>query len=200
MSAISSIPPPPISERVFRLTVDQYHTMINTGVLTDDDPVELLEGVLVFTMPKNPPHSFVVDAAADLIRRLIPRDWSYRQQEPITLDDGEPEPDGAVVRGSRHDYRTRHPGPRDIAMVIEVADTSISTDRSIKLRSYARASIPEYWIINLVDRCVEVYTKPDPGAPEPTYHGKQIRGANEAVLLAIAGKELGIIAVRELLP
>src|SRR5437762_1298817 len=120
MSAIPTQPPPaPSPEPVFRLSVEQYHTMIETGVLTDDDPVELLEGVLVFKMPKKPPHRYVVQTAQDVIRAILPAGWGYQAQEPITLQDGEPEPDGAVIRGSQHDYLSRHPGPADVALVIE---------------------------------------------------------------------------------
>src|SRR5216110_2691992 len=108
MHAMSAIPsrhlPVTPSEPVFRLSVEQYHTMIDAGVLTDDDPVELLEGVLVFKMPKKPPHRYVVQAAQDVIRAILPAGWGYQAQEPITLQDGEPEPDGAVIRGSQHDY------------------------------------------------------------------------------------------------
>src|SRR2546421_6492315 len=99
MSAIPSIPrPAPPEEPVFLLTVEQYHTMIEAGVLTDDDPVELLEGVLVFKMPKNPRHRLAVRLLLDAINGLLPPGWHTQSQEPVTLEDGEPEPDGAVVR------------------------------------------------------------------------------------------------------
>jgi Uma2 family endonuclease len=201
MSAIPSrhFPVTP-TEPVFPLSVEQYHTMIEAGVLTDDDPVELLEGVLVFTMPKNPPHRYVVQTADEMIRKMLPPGWMYQSQEPITLEDGEPEPDGAVIRGSRRDYRTRHPTPRETAMVVEVADATLPRDRRIKLRSYARAGISTYWIINLIDRCIEIYQRPDQAAPEPLYLDKQVRNEGESIELVVDGVKIGQIAVRDLLP
>src|SRR5947209_7775387 len=122
MSAISSPHLVPVipSDPVYPLSVEQYHAMISGGVITENDPVELLEGVLVFKMPKNPPHTYAMESAQEIIRPMLPVGWFYRAQEPITLEDGEPEPDGVVVRGSRADFRSRHPGPSDVALLIEL--------------------------------------------------------------------------------
>src|SRR5438105_15908107 len=117
MSVVSSpIPPGPSPEPVFRLTVQQYHAMIDAGVLTDDDPVELLEGILVFKMPKKPAHRLVVRKLVKAIEKLLPEGYFVLSQEPITLSSGEPEPDAAVVRGSDEDYAMKHPGPADVTM------------------------------------------------------------------------------------
>src|ERR1039458_4093748 len=89
---------------IFRLTVEQYHDMVRTGILTEDDPVELLEGWLVYKMSKNPPHSVATDLTATALRRLAPSDWCVRSQEPITTSDSEPEPDIALARGTPRDY------------------------------------------------------------------------------------------------
>lgn len=149
MSVLPSDPLPPraafTSEPLFRLTVEQYHELIRSGKLAEDDPVELLEGLLVFRMPKNTPHTTATALARREVERLLPSGWHYRSQEPITLADGEPEPDGAVVRGRIEDYALSHPGPSDVALVIEVADSSLDRDRGLKLRSYARAGIGAYW-------------------------------------------------------
>ncbi len=174
--------------------------MIQAGVLNDDDPVELLEGVLVFKMPKNPPHTFVVEAAAEIVRAMLGPDWFYRIQEPVTLEDGEPEPDGVVIRGSRNDYRTRHPGPGDIGLVIEVSDTTLARDRGMKLRGYARAGVPLYWIINLVDRCIEACARPDAAQAEGVYLDRQVFLESDSIPLLIDGAILGNISVRDLLP
>src|SRR5438132_6163993 len=144
-SAALPIPPGPSPEPVFRLSVEQYHAMIEAGVLTDDDPVELLEGVLVFRMPKNPPHRISIAKLERAIRPLLPSNASIQWQDPITLSDGEPEPDIAVIRGQAEDYPDCHPGPDDVYLVVEVADTTLARDRGIKLRSYARAGIAIYW-------------------------------------------------------
>src|SRR5439155_3690378 len=159
------IPPGPSPEPVFRLTVEQYHAMIDAGVLTDDDPVELLEGILVFKTPKKPAHRLALRRLVKAIERVLPAGWFVLSKEPITLANGEPEPDAAVIRGSDEDYATRHPCPADVALVVDVADTTLERDRSIKLRSYAGAGIGVYWIVNLLDRTLELYTKPSPAAP-----------------------------------
>jgi Uma2 family endonuclease len=201
MSAISMrIPPRPSAEPVFQLSVEQYHAMIETGVLTSDDPVELLEGVLVAKMPKNPPHTYVTNVAPEVFRAILPVGWFFQTQDPITLDDGEPEPDGAVVRGKPADYLDRHPGPADVAVLLEVADSTLARDRGIKLRSYARAGIPVYWIVNLIDRRVEVYTDPDREVLDPAYRRVEIFGIAENIPVVIAEASVGYVAVAALLP
>src|SRR6266550_6350338 len=126
MSAVSSsIPPGPSPEPIFRLTVQQYHAMIDAGVLTDDDPVELLEGILVFKMPKKPAHRLALRKLIKAIEKLLPDGYFVQSQEPITLSTSEPEPDAAVIRGRDEDYASRHPGGSDVALVIEVADTTV---------------------------------------------------------------------------
>ena len=201
MSVISTrVPPSPSQDPVYRLTVEQYHAMIEARVLTENDPVEFLEGVLVFKMPKNPPHSYSTDVAQKAFEAILPHSWCYKAQEPITLADGEPEPDGAVIWGSLRDYRQRHPGPADIALVIEVADSTLSQDRGIKLRSYARAGIPVYWIINLAERCVEVYTGPNNMAPEPAYDHRRMYSVSDSVPVVIGDRPVGSINVADLLP
>jgi Uma2 family endonuclease len=95
--------------------------------------------------------------------------WRAQTQLPITLADSEPEPDGALVRGDRRTFDHRKPVPDDFGVVIEVADTSLRFDRLVKLEDYARAGIPVYWIVNLVDGQVEVYADPEPAATPPAY-------------------------------
>ncbi len=129
---------------IFRLCVAQYHTMIKTGVLTGDDPVELLEGWLVTKMPHNPPHTFSAQVLQDILRQILPKDWFVNIQDAITTDDSEPEPDAAVIRGSRRDYLEHKPGPQDIALVVEVTDSTLRRDRNLKKRIYAAAGIPVY--------------------------------------------------------
>ncbi|MGH7214977.1 MAG: Uma2 family endonuclease [Tepidisphaeraceae bacterium] len=207
MTLATTQPLPPraayTDELIFRLTVDQYHQLIRSGNLTEDDPVELIEGILVFKMPKKSPHVMSTGLARREVEPLLPRGWHYRSQDPITLSDGEPEPDGMIVRGTLEDYAARHPGPADVALVIEVADTSLERDRGIKLRSYARAGIPCYWLINLIDRQVEVYEQPDPAAqPQPAYRRKAVHptAADAAILLTLGGVLAGQLRAASLLP
>jgi len=201
MSSIATqiLPPAPSPEPVFRLTVEQYHRMIDSGVLSDDDPVELLEGILVFKMPKKPNHRLAVRLLTTLFDALLPRGYHFQAQEPVTLSDGEPEPDGMVVRGEPREYSDRHPAPADVPLLIEVADTTLERDRGIKLRSYARAGIPIYWIVDLVARRVEVYRDPDSNAPVPNYRDQQIIAAQAAVPVDLDGQRLGEIPVASIL-
>lgn len=173
-------------ELIFRLTVDQYHELIRSGQLTEDDPVELLEGILAFKRPKKTPHATATRLARRVIEPLLGEGWFYDSQEPITLADGEPEPDGVIVRGRIEDYAERHPGPSDVAVVIEIADPSLERDRGIKLRSYARAGIGIYLIVNLAERQVKLFTDPDPAAkPHPAYHRHDVFHLGSAVPLPI---------------
>lgn len=186
---------------LFRLSVAQYHELADARILTEDDPVELLEGVLVQKMTKNPPHSVAVLRLQSLIPPLLPLGWHYRAQEAITLNDGEPEPDGVIARGKIDDYANTHPTAADVALIVEVADASLVRDRGIKLRSYARAGIPQYWIVNLIDRHVEVYAEPDPVAmPKPAYRRRETYAADATLSLVIAGQMRANISVREVLP
>src|SRR5262245_53247651 len=146
---------PPPALPIHQLTVGQYHRMIETGVLTEDDPVELLEGWIVNKMPQNPQHAGTITRIERRLRRVLSEDWINRIQSAITTRESEPEPDIAVVEGPEEKYWQRHPGPEDVALAIEAADSTLESDREVKGRIYARARIPVYWIANLVDRCIE---------------------------------------------
>lgn len=182
-----------------RFQVEQYEKMIEAGVLTSGDRVELIEGIVVQKMTQHPPHAAAIDYTLDALRPLLPEGWRLREQKPIKLSDSEPEPDLVVVRGPRQRYDARHPGPRDIALLIEVADTSLDGDRQDKGRMYARARIPVYWIINLNERQVEVYTEPK-GGKSPAYRGRSDYRLDAKVPLVIEGNEVGQVSVGDLWP
>lgn len=192
----ASVPLDPI----WRLTVQQYHRMIRTGILTEEDPVELLEGWLVVKMPKNPPHSLATQLIRLALERRVPSGWFVNAQEPITTHDSEPEPDISVVRGERRDYSDHHPGPQDLAMVVEVADTTLQRDRISKKRLYAAAGVAAYWILNLVEAQIEVYTQPTGPVEEPDYGQQHVYARAEEVPLEVEGNEVGCIRVAEVLP
>lgn len=193
---VPAIPTDPI----WRLDIDQYHQMTQLGILTDDDPVELLEGWLVTKMPKNPPHRLSTQLTREVIARLLPPHWHVNDQEPITTDDSEPEPDVTIVRGERRQYLERHPVPHEIALVVEVSDTTLQRDRTSKKRLYARAAIPVYWIINLDEQQVEVYTVPSGDTDEPDYQQRQDYRGAEPISLMLDGQEIGQVVVSEILP
>jgi Uma2 family endonuclease len=203
MSVVSNPPFPRAAytgEPIFRLSVDQYHELIRSGKLQPDDPVELLEGILVFKMPKNTPHATATRLCRRAVEPILPPDYFYDSQEPVTLSDGEPEPDGIVVRGRIEDYASRHPQAIDVPLVVEVADSSLDRDRGIKLRSYARAGIPAYWLLNLIDRVLEVYTQPDSGNEPASYRARELLRPNQATTLVMDRRECGRIVVSSLLP
>jgi Uma2 family endonuclease len=196
--------PPPYAGRpddvILRLSVRQYHDMIRQAILSDDDPVELLEGFLVVKMSKNPPHSKSTGRVQARLNAVLPAGFYTRAQEPVTLDDGEPEPDVAAVRGNDDMYSDRHPGPADVPLVVEVADATLARDRTLKLRSYARAGVPVYWVVNLPDRQVELYSQPAPEIDPPAYRQSRTFNASEDVPVEIDGRIVGHISVADLLP
>jgi Uma2 family endonuclease len=194
--ATFGMPPGPIR----KFTVAEYHQMIQTGLLTEDDPVELLEGWIVQKMPHNPPHDGTLSVTNKRLGTRLPPGWFLRVQMAVTLPDSEPEPDLALVRGQEEDYFAGHPGPADIALLVEVSDSTLTRDRTEKHRIYARAGIAVYWIINLVDAQVEVYTDPTGPDAAPRYRQRQDYGRNADVPLVIGGATMGQVPVRELLP
>jgi Uma2 family endonuclease len=185
---------------IYRLSVEQYHAMARAGILDEDAPVELLEGWLVQKMTKHAPHTLATLLVRRGLERLVSSEWFVNGQEPITLSDGEPEPDVFVVRGNPRDYRERHPGPEEVALVVEVAESSLQTDRGAKLRSYVRAAVPVYWIVNLKARQIEVYTEPHTTRKTAVYRQRHNFGASDTIPVVLDGAEIGGLAVRDLLP
>jgi Uma2 family endonuclease len=181
------------------ISVPQYHQMIASGILTEDDPVELLEGFLVAKMPKYPPHCYSVATILDILYALNLPGYAIRSQDPITTSDSEPEPDICIVRGTRKDFATRDPGPNDSALLIEVADSSLAHDRGLKKRVYARAEVPAFWIVNLDQRQVEVYSQPFETGGKPDYGTVKVFSIGQEVPLVLDGQELARLPVAQLL-
>ncbi len=198
--SIDRAPPAVPSDPIWRFSVREYHDMIRAGILGEDDPVELLDGWLVPKMMKNPPHSAATDLVRYALEGIVPKGWYVRSQDAITLATSEPEPDAVVVRGDRRTYVDRHPGPEDVALVVEVADASLKRDRTSKKRLYAQAGIPSYWIVNLVEGRIEVYTDPSGPTGEPDYRQHRTYGKSEEVPLVVDRRELGRIAASAMLP
>jgi Uma2 family endonuclease len=151
--------------RTRRWTRVEYDKLIETGFLGPGDKIELLGGQLCVSEPQNSPHARAISLGLEAIQRALAPGWHVRVQLPIALDDeSEPEPDLAVVSGGPRDY-TDHPSRP--ALVVEVAYLRLALDREHKGSLYARARLPEYWIVNLVDRVLEVHREsgPDAGAP-----------------------------------
>lgn len=142
-------------------TVEEYHRMIETGILTGGDRVELLEGQIIEMNPQLPLHAATTQRAFRYLDRLLDDVAYVRMQLPITLrPKSEPEPDIAVVRIDPNEYGDRHPTPTDIFLIIEVADSTLLSDRQQKALIYAKAEILDYWVLDVNDRQVYIFREP----------------------------------------
>ena len=191
-------PPPDLPMR--RFTVDEYHRMIEAGVFPEEDRLELLEGWIIAKMPRNPPHDVAILVVQRILGAELPAGWHFRAQMALTTPDSKPEPDLAVVRGEDVDYLSRHPTPADVALVIEVSDSTLAGDRDPKGRIYARAGLPVYWIVNLVDHRVEIYSSPTGPDANPRYRERRVVEPGETIPLLIDGREVARINERKLFP
>lgn len=178
-----------------RFSVEEYHRLIQLGILGEDDPVELLAGWIVPKMPKNPRHDALIDLIRELFERLMRPGWRVRVQSAVTLIDSEPEPDLAVVGGPATRYLQHHPRPEDIGVIVEVAESSVLRDRRDKALIYAAAGIAWYWIIDVTHRRVVVFSQPVRGV----YQAEVAFEADQTVMLVIDGQEVGELRVAELL-
>lgn len=157
MSVAAAAPP---IER-YRLTSAIFHEMVDKGILNEDDRLELIEGELVTMSPIGPEHSGIVDQLAAILIKQLGDRAVIKVQGPLQLDEStEPQPDLILLEPRRDYYKRSLPRPADVVLVIEVADSSLAYDRAIKMPLYARASVPEAWIVNLIDRWIEVYRDP----------------------------------------
>lgn len=185
----------------YRLTVEQYRKMIQVGVLIESDPVELLEGYLVNAPRPLSPRAATTRTLA--INKLIHFErvgWPFFPLGALTLTDSEPEPDFSIVRGVDADYRVRFPGLGEIGLVGEVSESSLAFDRRDKGRIYARAGIPVYWIINVADQQIEVYSDPNSSANPPAYRTRTDYQPGDTLPITLDGQAAGTISVSELLP
>jgi Uma2 family endonuclease len=200
-TALQQLPesPPKRGVQLHSFTVAEYHDMIRHGTLKEDSAVELLEGLVVKKMAHNPPHDAAVTRIQRRLNRVLSDDWIIRVQCAVTTKDSEPEPDVVVACGPEENYDTRHPGPSDIFLLIEVALSSLEEDREVKGPLYARAKMPIYWIVNLQDRQIEVYTQPR-GGKSPSYKLRQDYHMDASLPLVLGTQVIAHLPVRELIP
>lgn len=188
---------PPLTLRRWKRV--EYDRLVNLGVF-EGEPIELIGGQLVVAEPQYPYHASAISAAEYAVRAILPPGWIVRTQLPVSLDDeSEPEPDLVVVPGRPADYRDSHPARPVLS--VEVAESSLDFDRQHKGSLYARAEIPDYWIVNLVDRILEVYRDPgpDPSAPYGWRYRSVTTLAPPAVVVPLAFTATQV-AVLDLLP
>jgi Uma2 family endonuclease len=147
-----------------RFTVADYHHLLETGCLTEDSRVELLDGEIIKLAPIGPRHAACVDKLDEFLKNKLKKLAIVRVQNPILLNDySEPEPDLSLLKRRPDYYVHGHPTPDDILVAIEVADTTADSDRAYKIPAYARAGLPEVWLIDLYNDRVEIYTRPASG-------------------------------------
>ena len=162
-----------VRSQAMPISVELYHELGRTGKISEK--TELLEGAVIEKMPKDPLHASVVTRMATHLLRELENRFIIRQENPLTFSDSEPEPDLAVVDRRDDWYRGAHPSLAHL--VVEVSNTTLDLDRE-KAFVYAKAGIPEYWIVNIKDMTVEVHTGPGPAG----YGSKTIFGKNEAIV------------------
>ena len=174
----------PSPQSLYRLSIEQYEAMVASGVFAKRDRFHLINGLLVTKMTEYPPHAVVCDAVRLALEALLAGGWYVRPDKPLRIPNhaSMPEPDVVVARGSCWDYEERHPEPADVALIVEVASSSLSEDRELA-GIYAAGGIVSYWIINLLDRQVEVYTDPGPSR----YGSRQILKPGQDVSVVVAG-------------
>jgi Uma2 family endonuclease len=186
--------PCPVAD-LYRMSIDEFERI--AGFL-DVERVELIDGMLVERGEMDPPHAVASVRLRYYLDRLIGDGWFIREDKPLRVHPTyEPFPDLAIVQGHPLTaYLDRHPGPRDAAIVIEISDSTLAKDRGEKRVNYAKGDIGVYWIVNLINRQVEVYTGPgaDGYSESVTYK------PGESVPVVIGGVEVGRIAVADILP
>ncbi|MBI5366669.1 MAG: Uma2 family endonuclease [Planctomycetes bacterium] len=154
-----------IQRAIRRFTVEEYHRLGEVGVLLPNERVELIDGEIVQISPIGPRHAYVVDVLNRLFMERLGDRVAVRVQNPVQTDAySEPQPDLALLRPPLKTYARRHPRARHTFLVVEVADSSVDSDRDDKLPHYARTGVREAWLIDLPGQAVEVYRKPASGA------------------------------------
>jgi Uma2 family endonuclease len=176
------------------MTIDEFERIAES---LDNDHVELLDGYIVGRDDLKPPHAFTTGELRRGLDRIVPVGWFVREEKPVRIPDyDEPVPDLAIAKGSTRDYVNRHPGPADIALLVEVSESTLDRDQVRKQLIYGCVGIPVYWIVNLVDRRVEVYTVPNAVG----YASRVDFGDGQVVPVVIGGAQVGQIAVDSILP
>ena len=204
MSTLASIPTQPagpirIPWPLYRMSLEQYESLIATGFFTKHDDVHLINGYVVNRMAESPEHG----AVCDVIRRtmevilLAVAGWHARGQNGLKIPSqvSIPRPDLAIVRGDWRDYLNRYPESRDTALVVEVSISSLDADRALA-EIYGKAGIPVYWVVNVDDGQVEVYSDPGPSG----YQSHEVLAPGHVLSVMVNGVEVGEIPVADILP
>jgi Uma2 family endonuclease len=186
---------------IYRLSVSQFEKMITARIFPPSARVELLGGIPATQMTKHTPHNFAVGRLGNALREIVLPEYVVREEKSAPLTRvWRPEPDIVVAHGPDDRYRKADPSAAEVALIVEVAESSYSTDRGVKWHGYAAAAVPVYWIVNLEKRVVEVYTAPTGRGKNARYANKATFNAGDTVPVVITDREIGGVAVNEILP
>jgi Uma2 family endonuclease len=198
--ATATVPPwralPEAMPALFRFSVEQYLAMAGLAAFQPEVRTELIEGLVVEQMDRSPRHDAILCGVLHRLAALRLTRWLGRCRSALILGRSVAEPDIAIVRGPDRAYIRRHPGSADAALIVEVADSSLVYDREEKGPLYAQDGVREYWVVNVVDRQVEVYTQPTAGE-RPGYRGRRDYVAGEAVPFVLEGHEVARLDVTD---
>lgn len=143
-----------------RFTIDEYNRLAELGFFHEDDRVELIRGEIIPMAAKGTLHSTFSRRLIRELSKLIANLGTLQSQDPISIrPDSEPEPDIAILKNKDDDYLNSHPTPQDVLLLIEIADSTLKYDQEIKLPLYAQGGISDYWIFNLIEKCLETYSE-----------------------------------------
>ena len=181
-------------------SVVEFQRMFHSGVFGDDEQLELLDGWIVKKRPHTPCHSVAIELANEAVRPYLPKGWRCRIRMTILTTTSLPDPDLAIVFGDLSAHQDRWPNPSETTLIIEVSDSTLAQDRKVKARVYAHASIPCYWIANLIDGQLEVHSEPSGPSQTPGYAKVEILQMGDVVPLIIGGQEVARLDVQSLLP
>jgi len=189
----TSTPAMPPAPTDFLWSREGYERLVEHGAFEPSDKIELLDGKLISLAPQHSSHATAYYLCLRYLEKVFTEGYMIRPQLPFALgDDSMPEPDLAVVRGAPRDFAKKHPS--EALLIVEVSDSSLPYDRGEKCAAYARAGIPEYWIVNLVKHCIEIYRQPE----GEIYTSSETYTEDQSV--APAGREATPATVADLLP
>ena len=176
-------------------TVEEYHHMVEVGIISPDEKVELIEGEVISMAAKKPPHVITTELSCEYLRVLLHGLAHIRTQDPVFLNDRtEPEPDIAVVMPPLRRYLDHHPEPKDIFLIVEIADATMKFDTKQKAAAYAESNIADYWVVDVSLRQVHIFREPMTG----TYAKKSVLSENCTIKL-LAFPEIEVV-LREFFP
>ncbi len=181
---------PIIPSNIWRISVDRFLDLVDAGAFTEDEHVELLEGFIVEKMTANPPHANILDLLVTLLARMLPLNYVVGNQRPFTTNDSVPEPDILVYPRLRNE----HPSAATTSILVEVSDSTLADDQKRKKRIYARAGVAEYWIVNIPERQIEVYTQPH----NATFRQIRVYSGSDQMPVILNNAQIGTIDLTDI--